>query len=1363
MIDLHIDMAEDERTVMAKEDKTSRRRVAIDKAHLAENKKQPSLLQLGKNVSRALSATARRLVRTVVKRATKHVRFTGQPTTAVYNKRDAAVMITYDSGADGHYLREGDRKQLGLPILRKSAKKVGVANGGTSKGSFVTALPFPQLSTTAAEADTFDDFPTSLMSVGKTADDGNVSIFTKDGVSVYKEEDVLITCKGEAILIGKRDERGRYRIPLEQTRGNMQPRRPSKKAKKFLRQANSVYDLPSTEEAIKWMHAVCGYPVKSTWIKAIKAGNYVGWPMLTERNVTKYYPETKETPKGHMNQTRKNVRSTKIKVKRAPMKEADTRTMKGRKVKDVYTKVYDVRNTVFSDQTGQFPTRSQRGNKYIMVMVEIDSNAILVEPIKSRKDAELTRAYRALMLRLKLAGIEPKKHILDNEVSDAMKTMIKDEYKMELELVPPGCHRRNAAEVAIRNFKAHFLSILAGTDDDFPPSLWDRLLPQAEITINLLRQSNATPKVSAYAHMSGPFDYNKMPLAPMGCAVQVHEKTDKRGTWAYHSVDGWYIDTSAEHYRTHRCHIKDTKSERFTDTAQFHHKNITRPTVTHADKVMAAIAECAKSIKNINSTKGTDEMKQLVQLTEKAIQQNPAIAAVYTEASNTRAVPRVQTTTQCNNLNQRQTRSMSAVDQQAVEFITPVPRVEPTNNTARIRTRAQQQRKKRKAKDIKRVATPTTAPANNTRAKVQAAIKAAEPPAARTRARTRISKLKQPTAAYTRRSRGEAAAVVDTDKRKRRNNRRLSKRMERLENEVHQAMAVMDAETGKLLNYKQLMRDPKYRKKWSISSANEFGRLANGVGGRIKNPTNTIKFIRRKDIPKDRKKDVTYGSFVCSVRPEKKEKNRTRFTVGGNRINYPGEVATPTADMLVAKMLFNSVISTKGARFMTMDISNFYLMTPLTRPEYIRISLKDIPEEIIIEYKLREIADDKGQVYIQANKGMYGLPQSGRLANELLEKRLNKRGYHQSKLVPGLYKHEWRPIMFTLVVDDFGVSYNGEEHAIHLKETLEENYTVTTDWTGGRYIGITIDWDYKRRQVHLSIPGYVKKALKQFNHTVRKKQDQPYPSETIIYGAKKQYAKQPSTAKLLDKDGKKFIQQVCGKFLFLGRAVDSTLLCPISAIASQSATPTEETMEQTMQFLDYIATQEEAVITYSASDMKLAVHSDASYLSEPKARSRAGGHFFLSNEATIPQNNGAVLNLAHIIKHVMSSATEAELAALYIMAREAVYIRIILEEMGHKQPPTPIQTDNAMAEAVCNGKIQPKRTKAIDMRFHWLRDRQCQEQFRIYWQPGKSNYADYWTKHHPAKHHKHTRQQFLTPHIVLEMLRIEQNTAAAAA
>ena len=114
----------------------------------------------------------------------------------------------------------------------------------------------------------------------------------------------------------------------------------------------------------------------------------------------------------------------------------------------------------------------------------------------------------------------------------------------------------------------------------------------------------------------------------------------------------------------------------------------------------------------------------------------------------------------------------------------------------------------------------------------------------------------------------------------------------------------------------------------------------------------------------------------------------------------------PTADMLVAKMLFNSVISTKNAGFMKMDISNFYLMNPLHQPEYIRMKLSDIPEEVIDEYKLKDNATKEGSIYIKAQCGMYGLPQSGLLANKLLEKRLNKHGCRQSKLVPGLWQHD---------------------------------------------------------------------------------------------------------------------------------------------------------------------------------------------------------------------------------------------------------------------------------------------------------------------------------------------------------------------
>jgi hypothetical protein len=321
----------------------------------------------------------------------------------------------------------------------------------------------------------------------------------------------------------------------------------------------------------------------------------------------------------------------------------------------------------------------------------------------------------------------------------------------------------------------------------------------------------------------------------------------------------------------------------------------------------------------------------------------------------------------------------------------------------------------------------------------------------------------------------------------------LTQRITRLVNKVHQALAVMDADTGKLLNYRQLMRSTKYKKAWSLSLANKFGWLANGIGSRKKNTTNTIEFIYQHEVPKEQKWEVTYRQFVCTVRPKKAEPNQTGLSFGGDRINYMGKVATPTTEMLVAKMLFNSVISTKGNRFMTMAISNFYLMTPLHQPEFIQMKLSNIPDKVIKEYKLRQKATPDGSIYVRAKWGMYGLPQSGLLANKLLEKRLNKHGYRQSKLVPGLWKHDTQPIQFTLVVDDFGIKYVSEEHANNLKWALDEHYKLTCDWTGTWYIGIILDWNYTNHQVQLSMPNYVTKALKQFQHIAKKCQYAPYP------------------------------------------------------------------------------------------------------------------------------------------------------------------------------------------------------------------------------------------------------------------------------
>jgi hypothetical protein len=209
-------------------------------------------------------------------------------------------------------------------------------------------------------------------------------------------------------------------------------------------------------------------------------------------------------------------------------------------------------------------------------------------------------------------------------------------------------------------------------------------------------------------------------------------------------------------------------------------------------------------------------------------------------------------------------------------------------------------------------------------------------------------------------------------------------------------------------------------------------------------------------------------------------------------------------------------------------------------------------------------------------------------------------------------------------------------------------------------------------------------------------------------------------------------------------------------------------MTRCKQFLDYAATHQDAIITYKKSDMVLVVHSDASYLSEPKARSRAGGHFFLSSNSADPANNGAVLNIAQLIRAVMSSAAEAELGALYVNAREAIPQQHTFEEMGHKQTPTPMQTNNTTAVGVVNSNIQPRRTKAMDMRFHWLRCQEAQQRFRFFWRLGHTNMANYWTKHHCAAHHIEKRHEILTHKSALEALhaslkRTPAHPAAAAA
>ena len=556
------------------------------------------------------------------------------------------------------------------------------------------------------------------------------------------------------------------------------------------------------------------------------------------------------------------------------------------------------------------------------------------------------------------------------------------------------------------------------------------------------------------------------------------------------------------------------------------------------------------------------------------------------------------------------------------------------------------------------------------------------------------------------------------------------------------ALSVLDPSTGNRLEHRQLRRDPRYKATWDTSCSNELGRLCQGIGEgstptkqRIAG-TDTFVLIDYQDIPLHKRREICHTMVVCEVLPEKDDPNRTRITIAGSRICYPGDVGTNTASLELVKLLINSVLSRKGARFSTIDLKNFYLDTPLPEPEYVRIKLSDIPDEFVNEYNLAG-RDRDGWIHFEIRKGCYGLPQLGILANDQLRTRLEAEGFYEAASTPGLWRHKWRPIQFCLIVDDFGVEYVGEAHFDFLLNVLKKYHGVQFNMSGDKFAGISIKWDYSRRRCRLSMPGYIDNLLLKINHRrPAKPRLSPFKCSPISYGARTQFAQETDTTPLLDDKRRLRILEIVGSLLYYARTVDNKLLVALSAIAAQQAQPTVQTEQAVELLLDYVSTYSNDGIVYRSSNMILCAHSDAGYLNETQARSRAGAHIYLAEDDPFPRFNGAILSIAQIIKFVMASAAEAELAALFITAREMIPHRQTLIEMGWPQPKSPIQTDNSTAEGVINKTIVPRRSKMMDMRLWWLRCRGSQDQFRYYWDAGSKNWADYHTKHHPDTYHE---------------------------
>ena len=731
----------------------------------------------------------------------------------------------------------------------------------------------------------------NLLSVGQLCDAGCTATVTRDNIEISHDDQVIITgTRSSDTTLWHMD------VPSEVDQQST-----------FPHHANAAIGNDTAANMVAFMHAAFFSPAISTLEKALQKGFINNIPGFTQATLKKYPPKSVAMVKGHLDQTRQNVRSTKTTTE-TPVEDDDFYPLQltvpnNEETNYCYATIFSQSGKMYSDQTGNFFQASSKGNLLIMILYDYDSNAILAEPIKNRQAESILAAYEKMHKLLVSKGMKPKTQILDNECSQKLKDyMVKNNIKYQL--ATPGQHRANAAERAIRTFKNHFVAGLCSTDDHFPLHLWDRLIEQAVITLNLLRGSRINPKQSAWSQFHGPYDHNAWPLAPPGIHVLVHEKPDNRKSWAPHANDGWYIGPAINHYRSYRVYMRDTQGERITDTLSWFPQHIPLPTATSTEIIVASLQDVVQELQaptapnailQLDNNKRaelidiTNRLTNIIENTEPHVHSNIAeTSSETTEATAPRVEeenggatsPRVTASTISNDENNN---GVGASDN------------EDSENKATMR--------------MKKVTFNSQLPTFHTYEYVTNI----------TNKKTRRNVKEAPIEKYPKVTQYEKYSH-------KRVTRASSNHAYVVQQAPHFAYFgnAINPDTNQPAEYLELSKCSEGAE-WIKSASEEFGRLAQGNGTTVLEGTNTIRFIHLKDIPEDKK--PTYLKMVVADRPEKTNPKRVRNTIGGDRIQYDGDTSTKAAEITTCKIFVNSIISTPGARCVTGDLKDFYLQT----------------------------------------------------------------------------------------------------------------------------------------------------------------------------------------------------------------------------------------------------------------------------------------------------------------------------------------------------------------------------------------------------------------------------------------------------
>lgn len=1073
-----------------------------------------------------------------------------------------------------------------------------------------------------------------------------------------------------------------------------------------------------TAERVQFYHAAFGSPPVATFLHAIHRNYIRGIPDLTTKAVRANPPHSISTALGHLNLQRQGIRSTHSAPAPSPTHHIIINEP------DLFISDPIQYNTFYSDATGRMPHPSRHGHQYLLISVH--NNFIHAEPLLSRTAANYIKAFENILKFFKgtLHRI-PTCHIMDNETSAPVEDFFRNN-NITVQRVPPHDHRANRAESAIRDFKNHFISILALCPSSMDSGLWDDWLPQCELTLNTLRPCGTDPSISAYHGIYGSaMDFDAHPIAPIGTKVIVHEPPSIRSSWSEHGQHAFYLGPDLNCYRTWKVYVPASNRIRSSNSLAWFPFPYVIPGASNAEFILRAINDLTMAVHALTPHLPADRTP----LVSTVNQLRDQLASFY--PTPLPPLPPIAQLTGSDLPYQYQ-------------YIPPIPAGDQRVEDQRVEDQrvnnqtVNDQRVDNQNVDSQRVIID---PANNHHLDIQNVDNqsviidpASNPHFDLPLSTTSPTDINAPTVAST-----VAPNINDSD-----HSIPLGPPPGLPHPPRPSSRTLNLTEDGRPLTYQRAKSGPDHLQ-WSQAEATELRKLIKDY--------NCMKPIHNFEQPLHRRKDTSYYN------PQVKEKklkdgsieHRVRGTYGGNIQSYSLPLSAHVAEMEVVKTLLISIASdranNKYAKFAHFDIKDFYLAAPLPQPEYIRLTKHQLPTEIINEFNLHQYQDNKGAVLFEINKSLYGLRQAGRVSQERLLNHLSQHDYYQDDNVPCLFHHKTRNIHFTLVVDDFGIKYFRKQDVDHLHTVLTKLYPVKVDYNATEYLGFKINFNDAKRTVTLSMPGYVSKLLERHADIIpQRARSTPEDYQPVNYGnPDNQKDPLPENSPLLTAKDIKRLQSIIGSLLYYARAVDPTILHAVNHAASLQSHPTAAVFDRAKRILQYLKMHPNHRLTYQACDMILYGMSDASYLSRSGSRSVAGGFTYLGNR-TSPTTiiNPPIVAISSILPTVAASVAEAEYGSAFLLAQQALWIRTILNALGYAQPITTILCDNQCATNIAMRDTKLRRAKSISMRYHWLRDQVALKNFKLIWIKSEDNIADIFTKALPKARFISLAQKLVT-------------------